>query len=90
MTAAIRYLDSFVKQDGTWLFDQRKLIVAWTETRPRAAVAKTVPVAQQTPSRPSGWLAVDLAPEHPLSLDTTGSTRSCRVVHRKTPNRLSG
>jgi ketosteroid isomerase-like protein len=36
MTAAIRYLDSFVKQDGTWLFDQRKLIVVWTETRPLA------------------------------------------------------
>jgi hypothetical protein len=37
MTAAIRYLDSFVKQDGTWLFDQRKLIVVWTETRPLSA-----------------------------------------------------
>ena len=37
MTAAIRYLDSFVKQDGTWLFDQRTLIVVWTETRPLAS-----------------------------------------------------
>jgi hypothetical protein len=34
MIAAIRYLDSFVKQDGTWLFGQRKLMVDWTETRP--------------------------------------------------------
>ena len=33
MSAAIRCLDSFVRQDGTWLFDQRKLIVVWTETR---------------------------------------------------------
>jgi hypothetical protein len=34
MVAAIRYLDSFVKQDGAWLFRQRKLMVDWTETRP--------------------------------------------------------
>jgi ketosteroid isomerase-like protein len=34
MVAAIRYLDSFVKQDGAWLFSQRKLMVDWTETRP--------------------------------------------------------
>jgi len=34
MVAAIRYLDSFVKQDGVWLFSQRKLMVDWTETRP--------------------------------------------------------
>lgn len=33
MTAAIRYLDTFVREDGNWLFDQRKLIVVWTETR---------------------------------------------------------
>jgi ketosteroid isomerase-like protein len=37
MTAAIRYLDSFVRRDSTWLFDQRKLIVVWTETRPLAS-----------------------------------------------------
>jgi hypothetical protein len=37
MIAAIRYLDSFVKQDGTWLFGQRKLMVDWTETRPLVA-----------------------------------------------------
>ena len=34
MVAAIRYLDSFVKRDGTWFFSQRKLMVDWTETRP--------------------------------------------------------
>ena len=34
MVAAIRYLDSFVKQDGAWFFNQRKLMVDWTETRP--------------------------------------------------------
>ena len=34
MVAAIRYLDSFVKQNGTWFFSQRKLMVDWTETRP--------------------------------------------------------
>jgi hypothetical protein len=34
MLAAIRYLDSFVKRDGTWFFSQRKLMVDWTETRP--------------------------------------------------------
>ena len=34
MTAAIRYLDTFVKRDGTWFYGQRKLMVDWTETRP--------------------------------------------------------
>jgi ketosteroid isomerase-like protein len=33
MIAAIRYLDTFVKQGGTWFFSQRKLMVDWTETR---------------------------------------------------------
>jgi ketosteroid isomerase-like protein len=33
MTASIRYLDKFVKQNGAWLFAERKLIVDWTETR---------------------------------------------------------
>jgi hypothetical protein len=37
MVAAIRYLDSFVKQDGAWFFSQRKLMVDWTETRSLAA-----------------------------------------------------
>jgi hypothetical protein len=34
MVASIRYLDTFVKQDGAWFFSQRKLMVDWTETRP--------------------------------------------------------
>jgi len=34
MIAAIRYLDTFVKHEGTWFFSQRKLMVDWTETRP--------------------------------------------------------
>lgn len=33
MVAAIRYLDSFVKEDRAWFFSQRKLMVDWTETR---------------------------------------------------------
>jgi hypothetical protein len=37
MVAAIRYLDTFVKRDGTWFFSQRKLMVDWTETRPLGA-----------------------------------------------------
>ncbi|QEV43011.1 nuclear transport factor 2 family protein [Streptomyces nodosus] len=37
MIAAIRYLDELVKQDGGWLFAERRLLVDWTETRPSAA-----------------------------------------------------
>jgi SnoaL-like domain len=33
MIAAIRYLDSFVKRDHTWLIRQRQVLVDWTETR---------------------------------------------------------
>jgi hypothetical protein len=33
MLASIRYFDQFVKQDGAWLFAERKLMVDWTETR---------------------------------------------------------
>jgi len=32
--ASLRYHDSFVKLDGTWLFAERKLYVDWAETRP--------------------------------------------------------
>jgi hypothetical protein len=31
--ASIRYYDTFVKIDGTWLFAERKLMVDWTDTR---------------------------------------------------------
>jgi hypothetical protein len=34
MVASIRYLDAFVKQDGAWLFAERRLMVDWTDTRP--------------------------------------------------------
>ena len=34
MVASIRYLDTFVKHDGNWLFAERRLMVNWTDTRP--------------------------------------------------------
>jgi hypothetical protein len=34
MVASIRYLDSFTKQGGRWLFAERRLMVDWIETRP--------------------------------------------------------
>lgn len=37
MIASIRYLDIFTKQDGRWLFAERKLMVDWTDTRASAA-----------------------------------------------------
>jgi ketosteroid isomerase-like protein len=37
MIASIRYLDELVKQDGQWLFAERRLMVNWTETRPSPA-----------------------------------------------------
>lgn len=37
MIASIRYLDDLVKQDGEWLFAERRLMVNWTETRPFAS-----------------------------------------------------
>lgn len=37
MIASIRYLDELVKQDGQWLFAERRLMVNWTETRPSVA-----------------------------------------------------
>ncbi len=33
MIASLRYLDTFVKQDGGWLFGERRLYVDWTEER---------------------------------------------------------
>ena len=33
MVASLRYLDSFVKISGAWLFAERELYVDWTETR---------------------------------------------------------
>jgi hypothetical protein len=37
MVAHIRYRDTFAKQDGTWRFAERRLMVDWTETRPMGA-----------------------------------------------------
>jgi len=34
MIASIRYLDELVKQDGQWLFAERRLMVNWTQTQP--------------------------------------------------------
>jgi SnoaL-like domain len=33
MIASLRYLDSFVKMDGVWLFAERRLYVDWMEER---------------------------------------------------------
>jgi ketosteroid isomerase-like protein len=33
MIAALRYADTFVKEDGAWLFAERKLYVDWIEER---------------------------------------------------------
>src|SRR5882762_7851207 len=32
MIASLRYLDRFVKDDGAWYFQERKLILDWSET----------------------------------------------------------
>jgi hypothetical protein len=32
--ASIRYLDQFVRQNGQWLFAERRLMVNWIDTRP--------------------------------------------------------
>jgi hypothetical protein len=33
MIASLRYLDTIVKQDGDWLFEERRLYVDWAEER---------------------------------------------------------
>src|SRR5579862_4084505 len=37
MVASIRYLDEFAKQDGQWLFAERRLMVNWIDQRPTSA-----------------------------------------------------
>ena len=37
MVASIRYLDEFAREDGQWLFAERRLMVNWIDTRPSAA-----------------------------------------------------
>jgi hypothetical protein len=34
MVAALRYLDTFAKIDGSWYFAERNLLLDWSETRP--------------------------------------------------------
>src|SRR5579863_5868693 len=34
MIAALRYMDTFAKMDGAWLFAERRLYVDWIEERP--------------------------------------------------------
>jgi SnoaL-like protein len=34
MVASLRYLDTFVKRDGAWLFAERLLYVDWVDERP--------------------------------------------------------
>ena len=34
MVASIRYLDTFVKIEGAWLFAERQLYVDWADERP--------------------------------------------------------
>lgn len=34
MVMSIRYVDSFVREGGRWLFAERQLITDWTDTRP--------------------------------------------------------
>jgi hypothetical protein len=33
MLASLRYLDTFAKMDGAWLFAERRLYVDWLEER---------------------------------------------------------
>jgi hypothetical protein len=33
MVAALRYYDTFLKRDGSWLFAERRLYVDWLENR---------------------------------------------------------
>jgi uncharacterized protein (TIGR02246 family) len=37
MVMAIRYHDTFARQDGDWLFAERRLIVDWVDRRPSHA-----------------------------------------------------
>ena len=34
MVASLRYLDTFAKIDGAWLFSERRLYVDWVDERP--------------------------------------------------------
>jgi len=34
VVASLRDLDTFAKIDGSWYFDERNLVLDWSETRP--------------------------------------------------------
>src|SRR5260221_7510145 len=42
MIAALRYADTYVKQDGVWLYAERCLYVDWIEERPVVTAMKRV------------------------------------------------
>jgi SnoaL-like domain len=41
MVMSIRYLDTFVRHDGQWLFAERQLITDWTDKRPSTELPVT-------------------------------------------------
>jgi SnoaL-like domain len=60
MIIAVRYLDSFVKQDGTWFIRHRQVLVDWTETRTLTTVYPVsaarhfkAAITQSTQARPA-------------------------------------
>ena len=76
MVASLRYLDTFVKIDGAWLFAERKLYVDWTETRSSQHSAWQVAVQGLGVSSPA-------APATPAS--SKSSTRTARLSRASTP-----
>jgi hypothetical protein len=38
-TPSLRYLDTFVKLEGSWYFAERNLVLDWSETRTMTAPA---------------------------------------------------
>ena len=50
MLASLRYLDTFVKMDGAWLFAEHRLYVDWLEAR--AVITVTNSVASMKAIRP--------------------------------------
>ena len=47
LVIAIRYLDTFVRHDGQWLFAERQLITDWTDKRPSTELPITRHQCQQ-------------------------------------------
>ena len=40
MVASLRYLDTFVKTGGAWLFSERLLYVDWMDERPLSCITR--------------------------------------------------